>query len=55
MGVVSTWDGENLPEHNHEFGDSSPEFIERVSDAADFDTVLDELEDEVESTNDEEE
>lgn len=54
MGVVSTWDGEDLPEHNHEFGDESPEFIERVSDAEDFDTVL-ELEDEVESTNDEEE
>ena len=48
MGVVSTWDGADLPEHNHEFGDTEPEFKPRESDPVDFDTVLELDEEETE-------
>lgn len=38
MGIESTWDGADLPEHNHEAGDV--EYKPRESNAEDFDTVL---------------
>ena len=48
MSVVSTWDGADLPEHNHEFGDTEPEFKPRESEPVDFYTVLELDEEETE-------